>query len=102
MYVQGARLLNLGMYVQGARLLNLGMYVQGARLLNLGMYCSGCTYNFIIEVVLVGQLALTGVLEFLYLPLIHDSGIVWFFVSLIYRSFVTAFVVSEAHLCKEI
>jgi len=48
--------------------------------------CSGCTYNFIIALVLVGQLTLTGVLEFLYLPLIHDSGFVWFFVSLTPRA----------------
>jgi hypothetical protein len=42
---------------------------------------SGCTHKFIIELVLLlgEQLALTGVLECLYLPLIHDSGIVWFY-----------------------
>jgi len=54
----------------------------GARLLNHGMYTySGCSYHFKIELVLVEQLALAGVFEFLCLPLIHDSGIVWFFVS---------------------
>jgi len=54
----------------------------GARLLNLGMYTyTGCSYNFKIELVQVEQLALTGVFEFLCLPLIHDSGIVRFFVS---------------------
>jgi hypothetical protein len=39
---------------------------------------SGCTNNFIEQLVVVEQVALISVVEFLYLSLIHDSGIVWF------------------------